>query len=132
MRDIGRLKDRIETLEYYTSLNLLERDAESFEIQDANGLNRFKSGFVVDNFAGHSVGDVGHKDYKIAIDMEENEARPVCVMRNISLTEVASTDTARTSAGYRKTGDLITLDYTSKEIKKKPIKTPKRFTREIS
>ena len=55
--------------------------------------------------------------------MEDNEARPVCVMRNISLTEVASTDTARTSAGYRKTGDLITLDYTSKEIIKQPYAT---------
>ena len=45
MRDIGRLQNRIENLEYYTHLSLLERDAESFEIIDANGLNRFKSGF---------------------------------------------------------------------------------------
>ena len=50
MRDIGRLKDRLERVESQTALSLLERDAESFEIQDANGLNRFKSGFVVDNF----------------------------------------------------------------------------------
>ena len=27
MRDIGKLQDRIENLEYYTSLNLLERDS---------------------------------------------------------------------------------------------------------
>ena len=101
MRDIGRLQDRIENLEFYTALNLLERDAESFQIQDANGLDRFKSGFIVDNFAGHKVGDTLHKDYKIAIDMEENEARPVCVMRNASLTELLTTDTARKSAGYR-------------------------------
>ena len=58
MRDIGRLKDRLERVESQTALSLLERDAESFEIQDANGLNRFKSGFVVDNFSGHRVGDV--------------------------------------------------------------------------
>ena len=64
MRDIGRLQDRVENVEYYTALSLLERDAESFEIQDANGLNRFKSGFVVDNFAGHRVGDVHNKDYQ--------------------------------------------------------------------
>ena len=56
MRDIGRLQGRIENLEFSTALNLLERDAESFEIQDANGLNRFKSGFVVDNFSGHRLG----------------------------------------------------------------------------
>ena len=35
MRDIGRLQDRIENIEFSTALNLLERDAESFEIQDA-------------------------------------------------------------------------------------------------
>ena len=63
----------------------LERDAESFEIQDANGLNRFKSGFVVDNFSGHRVGD-GNSDYKIAIDQQNNEARPKCVLRNTTLT----------------------------------------------
>ena len=44
------------------------------EIQDANGLNRFKSGFVVDNFSGHRVGDVLHKDYEVAIDMEEQSS----------------------------------------------------------
>ena len=58
MRDIGRLKNRIENIDHVTALSLLERDAESFEIQDANGLNRFKSGFIVDNFGGHRVGDV--------------------------------------------------------------------------
>ena len=123
MRDIGRLQDRIENLEFYTALNLLERDAESFEIQDSNGLNRFKSGFIVDNFSGHKIGDVGHKDYKIAIDMEENEARPVCVMRNAELTELLTTDTARRAAGYRKTGDILTLDYTEREIVNQPYAT---------
>ena len=79
--------------------------------------------FVVDSFSGHGVGDIGHKDYKIAIDMEENEARPICVMRNAALTEVASTDTARASAGYKKTDDLITQDYTTKERCKQPYAT---------
>ena len=50
MKDIGKLQKRIQNLEYYTNLSLLERDAESFEVTDANGLNRFKSGFIVDNF----------------------------------------------------------------------------------
>ena len=95
MRDIGRLKNRIENIENVTALGLLERDAESFEIQDANGLNRFKSGFIVDNFSGHRVGDVLHKDYEI-VDLEKNILRPKCVLRNVALTEVATTDTART------------------------------------
>ena len=123
MRDIGRLKNRIEQIEAVTSLSLLERDAESFEIQDANGLNRFKSGFVVDNFAGHRVGDVLHKDYQVAIDMENNLLRPKCVMRNAKLTEVNNTDTLRTGAGYQKTGDLLTLPYTSTAFVTQPYAT---------
>ena len=123
MRDIGRLQKRIENLEYYTSLNLLERDAESLEITDVNGLNRFKSGFIVDNFAGHKVGDVIHPDYSVAIDMENREMRPKCVMKAAKLIEKATTDSARTTAGYQKTGDLLTLPYTNVEIMSNPYAT---------
>ena len=123
MRDIGRLKERLETVESLTALSLLERDAESFEIQDANGLNRFKSGFVVDNFSGHRVGDALNKDYKIAVDQENNELRPKCVLRSADLIENVTTDTARTAAGYQKTGDLITLPYTSEILFRQPYAT---------
>ena len=50
MRDIDNITDRITNLEEVTTLSLLERSVESFQIKDANGLNRFKSGFFVDNF----------------------------------------------------------------------------------
>jgi hypothetical protein len=123
MRDIGRLKERLETVESQTALSLLERDAESFEIQDANGLNRFKSGFIVDNFGGHRVGDTLHRDYNVAIDMQNNILRPKCVMRNIKLVEVNTTDTTRTNAGYQKTGDLITLPYTETSFLEQPYAT---------
>ena len=123
MKDIGKLQNRIENLEYYTSLNLLERDAESLQISDVNGLNRFKSGFIVDNFAGHKVGDVLHPDYKIAIDMENRELRPKCVMKAAKLVEKVTTDAARTVAGYQKTGDLLTLPYTEKDFIIQPYAT---------
>ena len=123
MKDIGKLQNRIENLEYYTSLNLLERDAESLQISDVNGLNRFKSGFVVDNFAGHRVGDTLHPDYKIAIDMENRELRPKCVMKAAKLVEKVTTDAARTTAGYQKTGDLLTLPYTEKDFITQPYAT---------
>ena len=67
MRDIGSIERRLNQVEYYTALNLLEKDAQSFQVQDENGLDRFKSGFVVDNFSGHSVGDVQNADYRILI-----------------------------------------------------------------
>ena len=123
MRDIGKLQKRIQNIEYYTNLSLLERNAESFEVTDANGLNRFKSGFVVDNFAGHRVGDVKNKDYQNAMDMEKKELRPKCVMRNASLKEEATSDATRTAAGYQRTGDLITLPYTSVTLSENPYAT---------
>ena len=55
MIDIAKLEDRIKNLEYYTALSLLEVDTSSLLIQDANGLNRFKSGFFVDDFSGTDV-----------------------------------------------------------------------------
>ena len=130
MRDIGRIKDRLETVEAMTALSLLERDAESFEIQDANGLNRFKSGFIVDNFAGHRVGDTINADYEIAIDQEKNELRPKCVLRQTELEvgtnfNAVSGEPVKTSSanGLARTGDLITLDYTHTTLASQPYAT---------
>jgi len=111
MRDIGRLEKRISNLEYYTSLNMLEADTQSLQIHDANGLDRFKSGFIVDNFSGHSIGDVLHSDYNCAIDFKTGTLRPRSYIDNIELKEWATTDTARSSQGYTKTGDILTLPY---------------------
>jgi hypothetical protein len=85
MRDIGALKERIDNLEYYTSLNLLEKDAKSLLISDSNGLDRFKNGILVDAFTGHNVGNVFDSDYKISIDSAEGTARPPYKMDNIEM-----------------------------------------------
>lgn len=67
MKDIGKLEDRIENLEYYTSLSLLESKTESLLIQDPDtGLDRFKSGFVVDNFETTQSSDQTVAEFDIA------------------------------------------------------------------
>jgi len=76
MRDIGAIKDRVDHLEYYTSLNMLEKNANDLNIQDANGLDRFKNGMLVDAFTGHGIGNVHDLDYKISIDSKKGEMRP--------------------------------------------------------
>ena len=120
MRDIGGLHKRIESMEYYTQLSLLESNAQSLQIQDADGFDRFKNGFFVDNFTGHGVGDVTDNDYSISMDMAKGELRPSHHMDNANLVEsdsalansTAMTDAIRTTNGYQKTGDLLTLPYT--------------------
>lgn len=109
MRDIGKLEQRINTLEYYTSLSLLEQETSSLAIKDADNLDRFKNGFIVDNFTGHNVGDVGSPDYMCSIDMENGELRPFFTMKNVNMVEKNSNDTDRAIAGYQITGDVITL-----------------------
>ena len=102
MRDIGSLERRINQVEYYATLNLLEKDAQSFQVQDENGLDRFKSGFVVDNFSGHGVGDVQNEDYRNSVDYEENELRPQFYMKGIELLEENTTDAQRTLMDIKK------------------------------
>jgi hypothetical protein len=110
MRDIGRLEKRIDTLEYYTSLTLLEQETQSTQIIDpVTGLNRFKNGFIVDNFSGHAAGDTSSEDYFCAVDMENNELRSFYSMKNINLIEKVATNTARSNSNYQITGDVITL-----------------------
>ena len=123
MRDIGKLESRINNMEYYTALNLLEKDAASLQIQDSNGLDRFKSGFLVDNFAGHATGDVKHPDYRVAVDMQAGELRPKYFMKGVELLEENTTDADRTNDQYQKTGDVITLPYTHTVAVEQPYAT---------
>ena len=76
MRDIGKLENRIESLEYYTQLSLLETQAQNLQIQDADGFDRFKNGFIVDNFTGHNIGDPKNRDYKASYGYGKSELRP--------------------------------------------------------
>jgi len=125
MRDIGRLEKRIENVEYYTQLSLLETQAQSLQIQDAEGFDRFKNGFIVDNFTGHGIGDVGNLDYKVSMDMAGGYVRPMFNSESVQLIEADDDGTAiltadRTAANYQKTGDLITLPYTETNIIEQP------------
>jgi hypothetical protein len=120
MRDIGKLDKRIENLEYYTALSLLESDTKSLSIQDEAGLERFKNGFIVDNFKGQSLGDIGSVEYRCSIDMTNQELRPFYTMDNVNLVEENQLDSDRTADGYQLTGDIITLPYNSIEFIKQP------------
>jgi hypothetical protein len=109
MRDIGKLEKRIDNLEYYTSLSLLEQQTESLEIIDSNGDTRFKNGFIVDGFSGHNTGDTTSADYVCSVDMERAELRPFYSMQNINMIEKNSNNTQRESGNYQLYGDVITL-----------------------
>jgi hypothetical protein len=112
MRDLSTLEKRVNNIEYYTSLSLLEVSADTLQIKDENGLDRFKSGFLVDNFGGHKTGDVLHPDYRCAIDMYKRILRPKYAMKNIALVEKYEFGEDKLAHGYTVTeGGLAMLPY---------------------
>jgi len=113
MRDIGFLERRISNLEYYTSLSLLEKETAAFSIKSAtSGLDRFKNGFLVDQFTGHGVGNVQHPDYRIAVDNATRELRPMHFTEALDIIENLDSGPQRASRSYQRSNDLITLPYT--------------------
>jgi hypothetical protein len=113
MRDIGKLDRRISNLEYYTSLNLLEKETADLVIQDSDGNDRLKNGFIVDNFTGHIIGDINNTDYRIGIDMKRRELRPMAFSDVVDMVESVDTESARTAANYVLHSDgIITLPFT--------------------
>jgi hypothetical protein len=122
MRDIGTLEDRIESLEELTSLSLLELDTKALQIQDADGLSRFKSGFFVDDFKNTNLLDRKNPDCKCdVIGSLQHLVTPTdfySVKPELALASSINPNTADFSqdlelldSGVRKTGDLLTLDY---------------------
>ena len=57
MQDVGQIVDRIDRLEYYSSLNLLETQTKDLVIPSEanNAVDRFKHGFLVDAFKDYGV-----------------------------------------------------------------------------
>jgi len=111
MRDIGKLEARVGKLEYATSLGLLERQTDSFQVLDESGFDRFKSGFMVDNFYGHNIGNSLNDDYECAMDPGVGHMRPKSIQNMVMLEEENTSDAQRLVNNYQKTGDLITLPY---------------------
>lgn len=121
MRDIGKIEQRVNQLEYYTSLSLLEQETKNLTIKDDDGLDRYKNGFIVDNFTSQTIGDTESADYMCSIDMENGVLRPFYSMSNVDFVETYSNNTQRSTGGsYQLTGDVITLPYTHLSIISQP------------
>ena len=121
MRDIGKIEKRVNRLEEYTTLSLLESSAMNAEI------NRFKSGFFVDAFKDHFKGDTAYPNYQCEVDPEIGFLKASSTRKNFNLiwedhpggvltnnifveNELSAADKA--TFNIKKSGDLLTLNYT--------------------
>ena len=123
MIDIKRLEDRIKNLEYYTSLSLMEVNTANMFVPDADGLNRFKSGFFVDNFSGF-IAQEDRTAINNSIDRKNKEARPLHYTNSVDLifgpvtTPNPTADLQFSSIlenNVTRQNDVLTLSYTSVE-----------------
>ena len=97
MKDIKGLEQRIDNLEYYTSLSLLEADTKSLFLADSTGVDRFKNGIAVDQFVDFVSSDYFDDGYKVAIDKENKELRPSFKLDDVQL-EFKSANSTNTTA----------------------------------
>ena len=76
MKDVGNLATRIDRLEEFTTLNLLEVDTKNFEVLDSAGNNRTKAGFFVDDFKDHRFSSIRTpNDHRSSIDIVRKQLR---------------------------------------------------------
>jgi hypothetical protein len=114
MKDIGTLATRIQNLEYYTSLSLLELKTKNLTIKNtATGLDRFKNGIFVDAFKDTSGANVNDPEYNIGNDMQEGSLIPVFHQYNLPLKYDYSRNGSANTTAHTKSGDLVSLPYTS-------------------
>lgn len=110
MRDIGVLDTRIKSLEYYTSLTLLEKDALNLKILDDAGLDRFKNGIFIDTFKDTSLSAKGvDPDFRIVTDPIELCIRPLFSTHSLGYEYISGSGVTVHNDG------VVTLSYTEVE-----------------
>jgi hypothetical protein len=128
MKDIGSLEERIKNLENFASLSLLELDVKSLQIIDTQGLGlaKYKCGFFADSFINSNLVDYKNPDTRVTINSQDGEMSTdvsmasfkTQILPNLSL-NLENVDYSQNldliDTNIKKTGDLITLNYSEIE-----------------
>tara|TARA_Y100000992_G_scaffold302647_1_gene277931 strand:+ start:1617 stop:8993 length:7377 start_codon:yes stop_codon:yes gene_type:complete len=139
MRDIGNIEDRVTNLEETTTLSLLEVSAQTLEIQDEEGRNRFKSGLFAEPFKNYNF---INEDSLIQINPEAGELIPFRTRDTLASqikpaeTTISSeldfgTDFTLFDSNVKKTGNVVTLNYEEVEWITQPYATMSGDTNDI-
>ena len=126
MRDIGDIDKRVSTLENLTTLSLLEVDTKTLQVKDANGFDKFKSGFFVDAFNDGSKIDLQESKIKCQIDVQNEQLEAFTEITSFAPKIATIDESLDTSVdnlppsvfpdkNIIKTGNSILLNYTEVE-----------------
>ena len=118
MRDIGKIEKRVETVEYYVSLSMLENKANNTQVIDPlTGNSRFKNGFAVDGFTDHSLSDTTHPEWAASMDVSARTLNVPFVQNVVDLKELSKDANA-----YRRNG-IFSLAFTERKDAEQPYAT---------
>ena len=109
MKEIAGIEQKIDRLTDLVSLSLLETQTKSLFIPDANGLDRFKNGILVDSFKTLAVGDVADPEFGAAVDKSRTVATPSVTQFPVDLKVDSST-------GANVYQDVVTLADTGSRV----------------
>jgi hypothetical protein len=127
MSDISALESRVNNIEYYTALNLLEKGASSLQIPDGNGLNRFKNGILVDDFSSYAASDTALTDYYVTVNRRTKQMTAAQEVQNFPLQSLSLVynmgqldSTSANNLGYKistsSSSNFFTLPYTTANV----------------
>jgi len=122
MADLGKMEKRIDDVEVFAKLSLSESELESRSLKtSASATEPLKTSIFVDEFYGHSVGDVTDSLYTCSVDFERGELRPFFTTQSVNLIdttpitdddEVSDPETSSISNIAVSTDGVLTLQYT--------------------
>jgi len=141
MRDIGNLERRIEKLEYYSTLSLLEQEAKNTPIYDDFGLEMPKKAILVDQFTGTESADVSNSDFYCSINKETKELRPPYENKEIGYEDIKNNNSGyvigpagsqgsssfQLGSGLTSNDGIVTYDFDEEELIKNSKQNSKRF-----
>jgi len=131
--DISDLETRVNNLEYYTSLSILESTAAAKQITDNNGVTRPNYGILVDDFSSFATADTGNADYAANINIRNNYMTALQVVNNFQLQNPIVLNSLGTITGGSATNtyainsiqgtitNIFTLPYTTANVIVQPL-----------
>ena len=121
MADIAKIDKRIDNLEYYSSFNMLEKQASDLTLPGRTdaALNRFKNGFLVDNFSSRTTGNPLNSEFKAGYDTARKTLSPKWELYSLKLKQESGSRIATR-------GDLTMLNYSQFKLLSQPLATQTR------
>lgn len=120
MGEISKLENRISTLEYYTSLSLVETLTQKRTIPSSidSNVDRYKFGFYVDGFEDYTHADISNPGYRAAI--VDGYLSPAVTEFNIN----TSTPSSDVSLPYLETSFISQKKATDGPVTTTPVQNP--------